>query len=113
VYPVLQQLEDENLARSVQSDKRKVMELTEEGQRYVEEHAEDIAAPWEAVRDSVDEDDMEIWDLLRQLFMAAVQVQQAGSATQAEEMRRVLADTRRALYRILAEDDAGEDDLDV
>ena len=113
VYPVLQQLEDEGLAASVQSDKRKVMELTEAGHRYVQEHAEHTAAPWEAVRDSVDEDDMEIWDLLRQLFMAAVQVQQAGSATQAEEMRRVLADTRRALYRILAEDDAGEDDLDV
>jgi hypothetical protein len=93
------------------------MELTEEGRRYVEEHADETAAPWEAMRDSVDEDALEIRDLLRQVFQAAVQVQHAGSATQAAEMQRVLAETRRALYRILADDadaDAdAEDDLDV
>jgi DNA-binding PadR family transcriptional regulator len=110
VYPVLQQLEDEGLARPVASGKRKVVELTEDGRRYVEEHADETAAPWDAVRERVDEDTRGIWGLLRQVFMAAVQVQQAGSTAQVAEMQRVLTETRRDLYRILAEEDPGDDE---
>jgi hypothetical protein len=40
-----------------------------------------------------------------------MQVAFAGSDAQVEEAKGVLAGTRRALYRILAEDDLAEDDL--
>ena len=43
--------------------------------------------------------------LIGQVAAAAWQVGEAGTAAQAAEARRILADTRRALYRILAEDD--------
>jgi hypothetical protein len=43
--------------------------------------------------------------------VAVTQVAQAGSAAQVAQAGKVLADTRRALYRILAADgeEAGED----
>jgi hypothetical protein len=45
--------------------------------------------------------------LLKQVGAAALQVVSAGSATQVSEARRILAEARRALYRVLAEDDDG------
>src|SRR5918911_1756410 len=42
--------------------------------------------------------------LIAQVAAAGWQVGQAGTEAQTAEARRVLADTRRALYRILAED---------
>src|SRR6266446_675789 len=54
VYPALQQLEDEGLIRAVEADPgRKAFELTEEGRAYVERHADDLAAPWDAVAGTV------------------------------------------------------------
>jgi replicative DNA helicase len=46
---------------------------------------------------------------LRQLAVAATQVAHAGSAGQRAEARKVLAEARRALYRILAEDVPGKE----
>jgi DNA-binding PadR family transcriptional regulator len=113
VYPALQQLQDEGLARATESGTRRLFELTEEGRTYVEEHAEECAAPWEAVRDTVGEHPMEIRELVRQVGMAAMQVLQAGSASQVAEMRQVLTGTRRSLYRILAQDETSDADHDV
>jgi DNA-binding PadR family transcriptional regulator len=107
VYPALQQLWDEGLAQAVKSDTRRLFELTEEGRTYVEKHAKEHAAPWDAVRDTVGEEPMEMRDLVRQVGMATMQVLQAGSASQIAEMRQVLIATRRSLYRILAGDDTG------
>jgi hypothetical protein len=44
-------------------------------------------------------------------MVAVSQVAQAGSAAQVAQAGKILADTRRALYRILASDgeEAGED----
>ncbi len=46
VYPTLQQLEDEGLARCESRDGRKVYTLTAEGERVVEEESEAIARIW-------------------------------------------------------------------
>lgn len=113
VYPVLQQLEDEGLARPAESGSSRLFELTEDGRNYVEQHPEQCAAPWETVRDNVGEDAMELRDLLGQVFMAARQVLHAGSASQTADMRRVLTETRRSLYQILAKDDTGDDEGDT
>ena len=54
---------------------------------------------------SVDDAEVELRGLIRQVIMAVTQVGQAGSAAQVKEAGKVLTDARRALYRILAADD--------
>jgi len=114
VYPALQQLEDEGLI-TVQSseageDRRRNYTLTEEGQAYVSQHADELRAAWDAVTGSVDDSAVQVHNLARQVAMATVQVAQAGSPAQVQQAAKILADTRRALYRILAadEEEAGE-----
>lgn len=106
VYPALQLLDDEGLIRAVAVGARRLFELTEEGRTYVEANADEYAAPWEAVSDTVGEQAMELRELVRELAGAAVQVLHAGSPEQAAEARRILTDARRSLYRILAEDES-------
>lgn len=110
VYPALQQLEDEGLIRSVEQDGRRSFELTEAGRAHVEAHADELAAPWETVAGTVTDELLELRELGTQLFMALMQVAQAGSEAQVAEARRVLVDARRALYRILAESDPNEEE---
>jgi DNA-binding PadR family transcriptional regulator len=112
VYPALQQLEDEGLIETAtgQDDRRRMYTLTDAGRRYVEAHADEIRASWDAVTGSVDDAEYQLRDTIRQVIVAAAQVQQAGSAAQVQQANKILTDTRRALYRILAADgdDTGE-----
>ncbi|MQA87208.1 MAG: PadR family transcriptional regulator [Streptosporangiales bacterium] len=110
VYPTLQHLEDMGLIRAVESGAQRLFELTEKGRKYVDTHADELAAPWEAVSEGVGEEAMELRELLGQVTMAAMTVLRAGSPAQAAEVRRILDGTRRSLYRILAEDDADDAD---
>ncbi len=114
VYPALQQLEDEALIQAqAGEDRRRMFTLTEEGQAYVTAHADELRASWDAVTGSVDDAEVELRGIIRQVMVAVSQVSQAGSAAQVKQAGKILADTRRALYRILAADDeptaAGED----
>jgi len=111
VYPALQQLQDEVLIRAELAEGgRAVYTLTDEGRAYVEAHQDELRAPWDAVADTVGGAAIEMRELFGQVAMAAMQVARAGSEAQIGQARRVLTDARRALYRILASDDAdGED----
>src|SRR6266705_1504420 len=113
VYPALQQLEDEALitAEAAGEDRRRMYTLTEEGQAYVTEHADELRASWDAVTGSVDDTEVQLRHTIHQVMVAVSQVAQAGSAAQVQQAGKILADTRRALYRILATDgeDAEED----
>jgi DNA-binding PadR family transcriptional regulator len=112
VYPALQQLEDEGLIQTeAGEDRRRMYTLTEEGRAYVEAHADELRASWDAVTGSVDAAEVQLRDTIRQVIVAVTQVAQAGSAAQVAQAGKILADTRRALYRILAADgeEAGED----
>jgi DNA-binding PadR family transcriptional regulator len=112
VYPALQQLEDEGLITAAAGeDRRRNYTLTSEGQAYVEAHAEELRASWDAVTGSVDDAMVQMHNLARQVAMATVQVAQAGSPAQVQQASKILTDTRKALYRILAADDdtTGED----
>jgi len=106
VYPALQQLEDEALVRAETAgdDRRRMYTLTEEGQAYVEEHADELRASWDAVTGSVDDAEVQLHHTMKQVMVAMTQVAQAGSAAQVQQAAKILADTRRALYRILAAD---------
>jgi DNA-binding PadR family transcriptional regulator len=103
VYPALQQLEDEGLVRAEEREGSRVFTLTDEGRAHVD--SSDLGAPWEAVRDEQSEDIRDIRGLIAQVAAAAWQVGQAGTEAQITEARRLLGETRRALYRLLAEDD--------
>src|SRR4051795_12644330 len=111
VYPALQQLEDEGLVRTGESEGRRVYELTDAGREHVEEHRAELGAPWEAFAHDVGDETKEVGMLLKDVAFAAAQVLRAGDESQLEQARKVLADAKRALYLILAGDEhAPEDD---
>jgi DNA-binding PadR family transcriptional regulator len=112
VYPALQQLEDEGLIRSEETEGRRLYHLTDAGRAYVAERPEDQPAPWETFTDTVSDQHGETAALMRDVGMAFAQVMRAGSEAQLAEASKVLAETRRALYRILAEGEPGEEDAE-
>jgi DNA-binding PadR family transcriptional regulator len=105
VYPTIAQLEDEGLVRTEQTEGRRMVHLTEEGRRYCTEHADELAAVFTTVADASDDILLALRDITGQVATAAAQVAQAGTERQIQLANEALADTRRQLYRILAEDD--------
>ena len=104
VYPALAQLEDEGLVRAVERDGTKLFEITDAGREHVA-GASGQTAPWEMDDDPAFETLAELRSLVHQIGMAAGQVVHAGDEEQIARARDTLADTRRRIYRILAEDD--------
>ncbi len=106
VYPALQQLEDEGLVRTTEAEGgRKAFELTDEGRAFVAAHADELAAPWDAVAGPVSDDMIDLRQLFGQVAMAASQVFSVGTPAQIESARQVLILARKNLYGILASDD--------
>jgi DNA-binding PadR family transcriptional regulator len=102
VYPTLAQLEDEGLIRSTEPNGTKLFEITEAGRAEVEGR-KDLTPPW-----LVEEDDGSVSDLkhqLKQFHVAVMQVLHAGDERQIARVTQTLADAKRAVYRILAEED--------
>jgi DNA-binding PadR family transcriptional regulator len=105
VYPTLAQLVDEGLITPVDTvAPRSDYRLTDSGQAYVTEHAEELAATWNSLTDD------EPLDATGELFQATQKLlgvlrQYAGEAT-ADQQRAATAkldDLRREFYRNLAE----------
>jgi DNA-binding PadR family transcriptional regulator len=111
VYPTLAQLEDEGLIRAVERDGTKLFEITEQGRERLGESKVD-PAPWEQDDDPGTHSLSEIGAQIIQIGKAAWQVAQEGDERQVEKASQTLAETRRALYRILAQDNE-EDGSDV
>jgi DNA-binding PadR family transcriptional regulator len=105
MYPVLQQLEDEGLVRPEGPEGRRVYQLTDAGRDHVKEHASELGAPWDAVNCAVGDDVADFHTLLMQTMIAARQLAHVASTRQLEEAEKVLTETRRRLYRILAEEE--------
>jgi DNA-binding PadR family transcriptional regulator len=112
VYPALQQLEDEGLIRSDEAEGRRLYHLTDAGRTYVDERPDDQPAPWETFTDSISDQHGETAGLMRDVGMAFVQVMHAGSEAQIAEAGKVLAETRRSLYRILADGEPPAEDAE-
>src|SRR5581483_12504913 len=70
VYPALQQLEDEALiqAEAAGEDRRRMYTLTEEGQAYVTEHADELKASWDAVTGSVNDTEVQLRHTIHQVM---------------------------------------------
>lgn len=113
VYPMLQQLADEGLVRAEEADGRRVFTLTEAGQTYVGERQAEIAAVWESATGSDGDAVRELWQGFGQVAAAMQQVSHAGTPAQIAAASRLLTETRRQLYRILAEDAPTDDATQV
>jgi len=105
VYPTLQQLEDEELVRTVHTDGRRVFELTDAGREQAA--ALPSQTPWASAGDG-DDDLAALRDLAFQLLGATRQVALAGSAKQIESAQAILREARRGIYQLLAEDGEGD-----
>lgn len=106
IYPTVAQLEDEGLVRTEKIDGRRMVQLTEAGTSYVEEHRVELDAVWESVgrrRDGMDDGALDLWEQLGQLYAAAQQVMSAGTPEQITTATTALTDARKTIYRLLAE----------
>src|SRR3954447_16381634 len=113
VYPTVQQLEDEGLVEGQESEGRRLLQLTEEGRRYVEEHPDELARTWQSFDDEPEQTDRpgDLKPVIGQVMGAVWQVVVSGTKQQQAEAAEILADTRRRLYGLLAEgDEVGEDE---
>ena len=108
VYPALQQLEDEGLIAPEGEGRRRMYALTDEGRTYADEHADELNSAWDAAAGMTDDEALELGDLIRQVMVAVMEVRRAGSPEQLAQARAVLAQTRRSMYRILAEEEPTE-----
>ena len=109
VYPMLQQLTDEGLVSSEQHDERRVYSLTEAGHAVAAEASERMHDSgrdhgWESRMPRFGEHSRALPKSGVKLAQAASQVAQSGTVEQQERAAKLLDETRRALYAILAED---------
>ncbi|MDP3891093.1 PadR family transcriptional regulator [Nocardioides sp.] len=108
VYPTVQQLEDEGLVVGVESDGRRMLDLTEEGRTYVDEHPDEIAATWRPFESTGQERAAaagvgDLKPVIGQVMGAVWQVMVTGTQQQRAEAAEILSDTRRRLYGLLAD----------
>jgi DNA-binding PadR family transcriptional regulator len=102
VYPTLQQLEDEGLVRVEERDDRRVYQLTEAG-REVASRTKRGTPPWEIAGPDGSPD---LRGVGAQVMSATMQVMRDGDPRMRAEAYTLLAECRRSLYRLLAEDDS-------
>ncbi|MBF6297361.1 PadR family transcriptional regulator [Nocardia amamiensis] len=108
IYPALAQLEDEGLVLIEKVAGRKTAKLTETGVEYVTTHRDELGDPWAEVKQDVGAQAMDLRALVGQLMGAVAQVAAAGTPQQAARAAELLTETRKSLYRILAEDETPE-----
>jgi DNA-binding PadR family transcriptional regulator len=106
IYPVLQQLEDEGLITFERVEGRKTATLTDEGTAYVEDNREQLGTPWEDAKGDPAHDLRDFAFGLKGFINAWKQVAQAGTPEQREKAQAVVDDARKAMYRILADDES-------
>jgi DNA-binding PadR family transcriptional regulator len=110
VYPTISQLADEGLLRTEKTDGRTVAQLTDHGQRHVAEHRAELDAVWTTAAAAADEEISELRSTGQGLLAAAAQVARTGTPEQLAEATRLLAETRRRLYLLLAGEAPADDE---
>lgn len=103
VYPTLQVLEDEGLVTADRTEGRRVFTLTAKGREVVAAMGEG-PAPWDDAARDVDHSLVDLRGLMFQVGAAIIQAGQAGTDEQVQQVKDILTDTRRKIYRVLAED---------
>ncbi|WP_313408608.1 PadR family transcriptional regulator [Aeromicrobium sp.] len=108
IYPVLQQLEDEGLIEFERVDGRKTATLTDAGQAYIEEHRDALGEPWnpEQLGRGIPAESAALNTALKSLMSAARQVMSDGTPAHQAQAAEVVAEARRRMYGLLADDDS-------
>jgi DNA-binding PadR family transcriptional regulator len=108
VYPALQRLEDAGLITGEDtSDDRRIYRLTEEGRSVADRLKAHDVTPWQV--DAAGAARFELKRDLGQLAQAVMQVARDGSPQQREKVTALLAGTRRAVYRVLGEEETEQE----
>jgi DNA-binding PadR family transcriptional regulator len=103
IYPTLQLLEDEGLVTSQEQDGKRVYTITDAGRAELQERRERGGEePWQF--GALGEGFEQLRDSGFQLAAAAVQVAKTGSEAQRKRAAEILAEARKKLYALLAED---------
>jgi len=108
VYPTLEQLISEGLVSQTDQEGAKMYALTETGQRHVATHRESFDARCEEMASEHRGGRAAMREMrgeISQLMIAVYQVAQAGTDRQRAAAERLLAETRRRLYGILADEE--------
>ena len=108
VYPTLQQLEDEGLARSEQKDGKRVYRLTPEGEQLAEQEARAIRRIWRRAEEWGDwsyASVPEAWEIVRpamELGKAALRVvgREDAETEHVDRVREILKKARRDIERV-------------
>ena len=108
MYPTLSQLEDEGLIRSVDEEGTRLFQITDAGREHLETRA-DEPDPWTPTDGRSEHAMAELGPLVIGIGKAVWQVASVGTEQQRARALELLDETRRGLYRILAED---PDDVD-
>jgi DNA-binding PadR family transcriptional regulator len=104
VYPTLQLLEDEGLARSGERNGKRVYELTDEGRAEATRRVEEAGGtPWE-IAGRNDTGVGEFRNAVRQLVIASKQIVMSGNQEQVEKMLEILKRARMEIYTMLADE---------
>ncbi|MGN9788759.1 PadR family transcriptional regulator [Nonomuraea sp. ZG12] len=103
VYPALQQLEDEGLVLCDDGGGSRTYRLTERGAEEAARHL-GREAPWDEVARTVPEDRHELRLLWAQLGEAFVHLARTANDQQVAEAKKLLTQTRKSVFQILAED---------
>jgi Fe2+ or Zn2+ uptake regulation protein len=103
VYPALQQLQDEGLIQPEPGETgHRGYVLTDSGREYAA-HPDELRAPWDVAGGGTSGAAIQTRTLTGQLAMAASQVAAAGTDAQQAQASKILADSRKSLYQILAD----------
>jgi DNA-binding PadR family transcriptional regulator len=112
VYPALQLLADEGLIAGEESGGRRTFSLTEAGRRHVEDDPEAARPAWEAMTQDEPGEMPGLFAQAARLGGSIVQLAHAGTPEQIRAAERLLEQTRRQMYQILAGDEPADADDD-
>ncbi|WP_347352165.1 PadR family transcriptional regulator [Intrasporangium sp.] len=110
VYPTIQQLEDEGLIMGIDEGGRRVLRLTDAGRQYVEAHEDELDETWEPFESGRARSERGqpmgsgFERVIGQVIGAVWQVMVSGTEQQRADAAEILAETRRRLYELLADE---------
>lgn len=100
IYPTIAQLEDEGLAVTSRDGGRRLVTLTDAGEAFLAERAEELGDPFAAFADRDSAGDLHLAS--RAVQVAVRQVAVGGDEDQLKAAATVLERARRELYLLLA-----------
>lgn len=101
LYPALQLLQDEGLVTADDSSGKRLLTLTDSGREAAA--AGEGNRPWEQITADVPPVHMVLRDGIEQIATAARQVAEVGTDEEKAKAVQILTDTRKALYKLLAD----------